>query len=91
MMRVLNNELTSGKYQNYEKNKSVKRISACCNKHTCFNNIEFDGVKGISLYHKMGTGKTSLYISMAMDFEGEVLVSMYTSLVNNHINDITQY
>ena len=39
----------------------------------------------------MGTGKPILSISMAMDFGREVLVFMYTSLVNIHINDIKQY
>ena len=89
IMRYLNNELKTDKYKNDEKKTMLKDHQFLIK--TFFNNVTFDDVKGILLYHKMGTGKTILSISMAMDYGGDVIVFMYTSLINNYINDIKKY
>lgn len=89
IMRLLNNELKSEKYKNDEKKTMLKDHQYLIK--TFFNNVEFDDVKGILLYHKMGTGKSILSISMAMDFDGDVIIFMYTSLINNYVNDIKKY
>ena len=89
IMRYLNNELKTDKYKNDEKKTMLKNHKFLIK--TFFNNVTFDDVKGILLYHKMGTGKTILSISMAMDYDGDVIVFMYTSLINNYINDIKKY
>lgn len=89
IMRLLNNELKTDKYTNNEKTTMLKNHQFLIK--TFFNNVEFDDVKGILLYHKMGTGKTILSISIALDFEGDVIIFMYTSLINNYINDIKKY
>lgn len=89
IMRLLNNELKTDKYTNNEKTTMLKNHQFLIK--TFFNNVEFDDVKGILLYHKMGTGKTILSISIALDFDGDVIIFMYTSLINNYINDIKKY
>ena len=89
IMRLLNNELKTDKYTNDEKTTMLKDHQYLIK--TFFNNVGFDDVKGILLYHKMGTGKTILSISIALDFDGDVIIFMYTSLINNYINDIKKY
>ena len=89
IMRLLNNELKTDKYTNDEKTTMLKDHQYLIK--TFFYNVDFDDVKGILLYHKMGTGKTILSISIALDFDGDVIIFMYTSLINNYINDIKKY
>jgi hypothetical protein len=89
IIRLLNTELKTNLYTNDEHTTMLKNHQFLIK--TFFYNIHFNDVKGMLLYHKMGTGKTILSISIAMDFDGDVIVFMYTSLINNYINDIKKY
>ncbi len=89
IMRVLNKELQSDKYINDEKKTMLKNHQFLIK--SFFYNVHFDDVKGLLLFHKMGTGKSILSISIALDFPGDVIVFLSSSLINNFINDIKKF
>jgi hypothetical protein len=88
IIRVLNSELNTDKYKN-NAHSMLKNHQYLIK--TFFKNVEFDDVKGVLLYHKMGTGKTILSISIALDFDGNVILFMNASLINNYIDNIKKY
>ena len=87
IIRILNDELKSYKKKNT--NNILKNHQFIIKEF--YKNIEFNDTKGLLLYHKMGTGKTILSISIALDFNNDVIVFINSSLINNFINDIKKY
>jgi hypothetical protein len=89
IIKFINDEISKSIYKNNDDKRKLKKHQHLI--RLFFNNIKFNDTKGILLYHKMGTGKTILSISMAMDYEGDVIVFTNSSLINNYINDIKKY
>lgn len=96
-MKLKRNVTSIIKYINEELKKDIyKKDDIYLNKHqhiikTFFKNVEFEDTKGLLIYHNMGTGKTITSVSIAMDFDGGVIIFMNTSLITNFIENIKKY
>ena len=95
-MKIKRNTTSIVKFINDELSKDEYKKNGYLNNHqyiikTFFKNIVFDDTKGLLIYHNMGTGKTITSVSMAVDYEGEVIVFINTSLVTNFKENIKKY
>jgi len=81
------------KYEKEGTDSKLRKHQFLINKF--FTNIEFEDIKGMLLYHSMGSGKTITSISIALEyikrFNEKIIIMANKSLHQNYIFDIKKY
>ena len=87
IIKILNEELKKKNYNNTS--KILKDHQYIIKEY--IKNIDLNDTKGIILVHGMGSGKTILSISIALESDNDVIIFINASLISNYINDIIKY
>tara|TARA_B110000259_G_scaffold188470_1_gene247804 strand:+ start:913 stop:2637 length:1725 start_codon:yes stop_codon:yes gene_type:complete len=85
----IKNEFKDIKYTNDQKKTTLNNHQYLIK--TFFNNIKFNDSKGMLLYHKMGTGKSILSISIAFESNKNIIIFTMANLISGFTKDIKKY
>lgn len=89
IIEILKNEFDKDIFLNDEKTTKLKEHQYRIK--TFFKTMQYNDAYGLLLYHKMGTGKTILSISIAHELEENTVVFINGGLINSYKSDIKKY